>query len=120
MTEAMKTAPKMLIFGDSEIKRINGIDFYRSAHMPDTSRPDRVRRVHRIGNAKVPAWLYELMLAMALERQAAARPLNVSVRGMTFVRHADGHISAELETQGDVIPDDKIAEVFLLALGKQP
>lgn len=90
----MSDAPKFLAFGTSDLRRVNGIDFHQCAHTPDFANPRRVVRTFRIGNARVPRWLYELTLDMAMQIEGRAR---VKPGGATLSRAADGTISVDLE-----------------------
>lgn len=61
-------------FGQSSMRRVNGIDFSRSVSIPDITKPEKQRSVYRIGNTKVSRWLFELTLAMATQIEEGVRP----------------------------------------------
>lgn len=89
--KATKLAFERRYSDDSGIEyagRVNGIDFSHAGH--HFTKPHRVKHTFRIGNRKVPRWLYELTLDMALQisEQARGKP-----GGAILTRAADGTVS---------------------------
>jgi len=90
--------PQFFEYGTSDMRRVNGIDFLQCSHIPDLTKPHRVKHTFRIGDRLVPRWLYELTLDMAKQLDRADRSA-IEVRTIgaktEIARAVDGAIYAK-------------------------